>query len=120
MMTTKKELKELREQEAKQELLNLMDQYGHTVYTELEHVSRSGMLRRISCHVKDEKGFLNDITPLVSEVTGYNEDKNKPGLRVTGCGMDMGFSVVYNLSNKLYNTEGYTREGAYKISQKWL
>jgi hypothetical protein len=119
-MMNKKQMKELRKQEARQELLEMMEKHNHTVYTELEHVSKSGMLRRISCHVQDEKGYTNDITHLVSEVTEINEDKNKKGLRVTGCGMDMGFHVVYNLSNNLYNTEGYTRDGAYKLTQRWL
>jgi hypothetical protein len=112
---------DLLKQQARQELLPLLEEHGHEVYTKLEHVSQSGMLRRISVLVQDENGFQKDITSLVAPLTGYNEDKNKPGLRVSGCGMDMGFAVVYNLSCGLYNEPGkYDRDGAYKLKQRWL
>jgi len=38
-------------------------------------------------------------------------------LRVGGCGMDMGFHIVYSLSLALY---GSANDGGYTLSQEWL
>lgn len=75
---------------------------GDTVYTILKHVSRSGMLREIQCIVTDKRdGQPWDITYFVARVL---REKIGPhyGVRVQGCGMDMGFATVYNLSRCLY------------------
>lgn len=120
---TKKAMMEQEKQEAIQELNNLFNEYGHVVYTELNHVSKSGMMRRISCYIKNESGFNKNITDLVSKIIGYNIDsRTGQGLRVSGCGMDMGFHVVYSLSCTMYrNADGsYSHDGAYKINQRWI
>lgn len=115
-------MKKQEELQAAAKIKELMEEHDYTIWTELEHVSQSGMLRRISCFVKDDKDYKKDITHLVSKVSGYNEDKNKPGLRVTGGGMDMGFAVVYDTSSKIYRNEdgSYSHDGAYKIKQRWI
>ena len=72
-----------------------------TVHTILRKVSRSGMLRYISVvFLKD--GQAQDVTFHVARVGGYVIDRDLFALKVTGCGMDMGFHVVYNLSYSLF------------------
>ena len=48
-----------------------------------------------------------NITGLVAEVLDYKIHKKHYGLKVGGCGMDMGFRVVYGLSSALYRGIGY-------------
>ena len=79
---------------------------GDTVYTKLNHVSRSGMTRSIEVMVFRDNAPVN-LTWMVSEVLNYKIDSKHWGLKVEGCGMDMGFSVVYNLSSALYRGVGY-------------
>ena len=75
---------------------------GDTVYTDLKHVSRSGMLREIKCIVTGKNdGQPWDITYFVACVIGERIGGHG-GVRVTGCGMDMGFATVYNLSRYLF------------------
>lgn len=73
---------------------------GTTVYTSLEHVSRSGMSRRISAYIVtgDE---IEDITWLIHRSGGGRLHANG-GIVMGGCGMDMGFSLVYNVGRMLY------------------
>jgi len=112
---------------------------GDTVYTVLRHVARSGMQRRISCIVIDkETGSPFQIDWLVSWATGERLDREKEGLVVGGCGMDMGFHLVYNLSRSLF-PDGYKpkdagkqygrngrpadetdKDGGYALQQRWL
>lgn len=70
---------------------------GSTVYTQLQHVSRSGMMRHIS--VRTSLEGLHDWD--VAAVAGYTLAPRE-GIKVSGAGMDMGFSLVYNLSRTLY------------------
>lgn len=72
---------------------------GDTVYTVLRHKSRSGMQRVIGV-VMDAP--MQDRTYLVGIALGYSFDDNRNGLRVTGCGSDMGFELVYNLGRVLF------------------
>lgn len=96
--------------EAKQTIKRLIGN-KHTVYCNLNHVSKSGMQRVIS----------------------FQMSKKHDGLTVNGCGMDMGFSVVYNLSSILYpkgfkvngvgrngDTSGWDNNGGYKLKHIWL
>lgn len=75
---------------------------GDTVYTILRHVSRSGMSRIIDCYiiVKNEPRWIGR---LVADALDWTyTDKNRGGLRVGGCGMDMGYHVVSSLSYALH------------------
>jgi hypothetical protein len=74
---------------------------GSTAHTILRHVSRSGMSRRISVVVITPEG-PRDVTWHVAQVTGFRLSRDHEGLVVGGCGMDMGFAVVYSLSRSLY------------------
>lgn len=80
---------------------------GDKVYCILRHVSRSGMSRRIDFYVrsKRDKGMIR-ITRYVSQAVDYRTSKVDDALVVGGCGMDMGFSVVYNLGRKLWPKGG--------------
>lgn len=75
---------------------------GDTVYTILRHVSRSGMQRSIGLvYVKDN--VPSDwITGQVAKVLGWALDRDRYGVKVSGCGMDMGFHLVYSLSHALF------------------
>lgn len=71
---------------------------GSTVKTILRHVSRSGMTRAISPVVDGE-----DVTYLVLRaVPGWRFNSRHGGITQEGCGMDMGFNLVYTLSATLY------------------
>lgn len=85
---------------------------GDTVYTVLRNVSRSGMQREIGIVLlprPDRTGTASD-SPLhpnyaVATVLGYRIGK-RDGIIVGGCGMDMGFHLVYNLGRTLF-PEGF-------------
>ncbi len=70
---------------------------GSTVLCILRSVSRSGMSREISFLTETHQ----NVTGLFALVGDYRRGKSD-GLKVTGCGMDMGFAVVYDVSRRLY------------------
>ena len=82
---------------------------GKTVYTVLHHVSSSGMTRHISLYVilrdKDHGTYIRSISGFAAEVMGDRRAKGG-GIVVGGCGMDMGFHLVYNLGQTLYPSGG--------------
>lgn len=115
---------------------------GSTVYTILRHVSRSGMQRSISVLVNDPEGPW-DASGLVAKALGMTWDRDRGGIKIGGCGMDMGFSLVYDLGMTLFPNgvpctgEGcqsndhsngdrdYTagklhRDGGYAFRHRWL
>lgn len=83
------------------ERLRLLLPPGSTVYTILRHVSRSGMSRSISCVICGTDG-PQDIDWLVRRALDARYDRKHSGIVVGGCGMDMGFHLVYSLSYTLY------------------
>jgi hypothetical protein len=100
---------------------------GDTVQTILRHVSRSGMSRDISCIHKGE-----DITYYVAKAKQDTRAKNG-GIKCGGCGMDMGFNLVYNLGHVLFpngSEKGLVigrngdkkpeTDGGYLLKQSWL
>ena len=136
-------------QEAEESLKNLREMIkpGDKIWTLLCHVSASGMMRHIAV-IKLEANVIGEIRPYylnykVACVLGYNT-ANDGSLKVGGCGMDMGFSVVNNLSDVLYpvykclgekcgsgdHANGpkpikrikgrYTHKDGYAINQNWL
>lgn len=74
---------------------------GDTVYTVVRHVSRSGMSRSISV-VQLQDGEIFDWTLAVARALDERIDQNHDGVKVGGCGMDMGFHLVYELSHVLF------------------
>ena len=75
---------------------------GRVVYTKLTHVSRSGMSRSIECYLAQGRDNLTDITWLVARATNSRVDNTHGGIVMGGCGMDMGFALVYGLGRTLY------------------
>jgi len=71
---------------------------GSTVPVVLRHVSRSGMSRSISVLSPDAR----DVSFLAARVLPYKFDRKNDGLKIGGCGMDMGFAIVYELSATLW------------------
>ena len=99
--------------EAKDRILAVIgDNPAPRVYTILRHVSQSGMARDISVKAIDhESGDLVDISYSVSKLIGWSlRQKGHNAIRVTGCGMDMGFHLVSVLSWNLYGAEGTLKQ----------
>ena len=106
--------------QTKEELRQLAPQ-GSTVYCILRDVSRSGMSRRISFYVlRDNRPRCVDHLISVLAVGGARRHPSKDGLVVGGCGMDMGFHVVYSLARSLYRDEPGQRDAGYSLNHEWL
>jgi hypothetical protein len=92
---------DMAERDKARETLREFVKPGMTVYTNLRHRARSGMFRVIDVNVIEDNE-PRWIGYLAAKATGISYDRNREGLRVSGCGMDMGFHVVYELSRALY------------------
>lgn len=106
---------------------------GNTVHCVLRHVSKSGMQRRIDFYVmKGNEPWY--ITYDIGKVCDYRQHHDG-GLVVGGAGMDMGFSVVYNLGRTLFpkgfklakgqygrngDKSGFDDDGGYALKHSWL
>ena len=75
---------------------------GRTVYTKITHVSRSGMSRSIERYLAEGRDNLANITWQVARAANSRLDNNHGGIIMGGCGMDMGFALVYGLGRTLY------------------
>lgn len=102
---------------------------GDTVCLILRSVSRSGMTRHISTLIQSaDGGGLWDVSHLVARATGNRLAKQ--GVIMGGCGMDMGFALVYELGCRLWpqgTPEPHGRrngepdsEGGYALRYRWL
>jgi|TARA_R100000081_G_scaffold90498_2_gene65811 hypothetical protein len=79
------------------------------IYSVIRHVARSGEMRYISFHVissYNNENYLGDITKSIGLILDLPYSEKHNGLRIKGCGMDMAFHTVYNLSDELYG-DGY-------------
>ena len=110
---------------------------GDKVYCILRHVSRSGMTRHISLYtIKDGQPIY--LTTTAATVLGGTLTKNDY-LKVTGCGMDMGWHTVYSLASVLFRQapidygavesphmyqhprdNGYIADNGYLLTCRWL
>ncbi len=132
-------------EEARERLLEIL-RPGDTVYTIIRHVSSSGMTRHISpillSNGEDGQGVnIFHLDALAAKALEWPDMyyKDKQGIKVEGCGMDMGFHLVYELSctlwpdgfdcigegcpsNDHFNREeaSHHRDGGYALKQKWL
>lgn len=101
---------------------------GAKVYCILRSVSASGMTRAISLYVNSD-GAMRGIDSLSADALGYKLVK-KEGLQVSGCGMDMGFHLVYSLGCALWPNGTETphgirngkpdTDGGYALKHVWL
>ncbi len=71
------------------------------IYIVQNHVSKSGMTRRLAIYAKARGEHLCNITDLVGELLGWHVNDN--GLKVVGCGMDMHFHTASCLSRALFD-----------------
>lgn len=97
---------------------------NYTVYTALRHVSKSGMQRQISV-VIPIRSVVSVPGPVVVQFVHpsytvaklldrkYTEKSGHNAIVCNGCGTDMGFDLIYNLSYVLYGD-------GYKIRQEWI
>lgn len=107
MKTTKAEQAEARE------YLQGLLKPGDTVHTILKHVSKSGMSRVIQLIVIKDNRPIDISWNAAKLLEGY--DENHEGCKAGGCGMDMGFHLVYNLGWALFH-DGYQCPGAACVS----
>ena len=113
---------------------------GDTVYTKVNHVSRSGMSRNIEAYVMRGNEPVN-ISASAATLMKSPIAKDG-GVKMDGCGMDMGFALVYDLAYRLFpegfdcigekcpsndHTNGdrdYTphdhQQGGYALKQRWM
>lgn len=90
------------------------DESKPVFYTIFRHASRSGMSRTISVHYFDTaKGRMCHLNYVASVITGRPMDRKRDGVICKGCGMDMGFDLVYALASAA------TGDG-YAIDHQWL
>mgnify|MGYP001617057424 FL=1 len=116
---------------------------GDTVYTVLRHTSKSGMYRAIDLYKLPAKGGPLCLSYTATLAMGARFDKRHESIGVSGCGMDMGFHLVYHLGRALWpdgvqcageqrcqsndHTNGdrdYTphhhQDGGYALRHRWL
>jgi hypothetical protein len=116
---SKKAQKEQERESARAYLLSILNKQNKpTLYTNLKSVSSSGMSRDMKVLAVVE-GEIVDITYYVGklDIGTIKERNGQRVIRVGGCGMDMGFHVVYTVSAILY---GYEERGAYTIRHQWI
>jgi hypothetical protein len=109
---------------------------GDTVYSVLRHVSKSGMSRIVSLRIV-RKGEIQWITGYAARAMGHKiaDSGGRTGIKIGGCGMDMGFALVYELGRTLWpkgfrlrkgqrgrngDTSGFDDDGGYALRQSWL
>lgn len=93
---------------------------GDTVYTVLRHVSRSGMSHSIDLYKVEADDQERDgarilwLSGWAAQAMGRRQSTARgpahEAIVIGGCGMDMGFALVYDLSHALYG-EGYQCTG---------
>lgn len=132
-------------QEAIKRLLRTVEP-GDSVYTLVRHVSKSGMQREISLVAIDRSTIvlpidsrdgiaklgresISTIDYWAARALGYRIGKHG-GIVVGGCGMDMGFHLVYSLGRTLWpdgtakphgRRNGQPdRDGGYALKHGWL
>jgi hypothetical protein len=97
------------------EELRIIYPKGSKVYTVLRHAT--AMRRTVSPIGISKNGDhlqIADWSYKVATVLGWNLDRKRAGIIVTGCGMDMGFHLVHSLSSILYEGDGFA------LKHEWI
>lgn len=104
---------------------------GTVVYVSCDHVARSGMSRNLKLYVVEGRE-IRWITGYVATALGYSRVGNGDALKIGGCGMDMGFAIVNDLSYTLHGRKSKGAEGrpfqltrrafraGYSLTHRWL
>lgn len=86
---------------------------GDLVWTVNRHTSRSGMLRVLDVYVfrVNDQGEIDRLwlSRKVADALGWGFSEGPEGVKVNGCGMDMGFHLVHALAGTI----------AYKVPGIW-
>jgi hypothetical protein len=112
------------------ELLREALKPGDKLYTVLRSVSRSGMSRTIDVYAitcTDGQTDKRCWSYTIATACGDSLDKNG-AIKVSGCGTDAGFWIVYNLGRVLFpqgfavsgDTSGHDADGGYALKQEWI
>lgn len=92
------------------------------LYANVTHVAKSGMSRRIEFYVINisdrDAPFLQRITHHVARLAGLSY--NEKGLRIDGCGMDMGFAAIDHALRSLERAKGLEYNSLGQISPSYL
>ena len=99
---TKKQIEALELKEDSKEVKKLLRKGRYKVYGIVTHVASSGMSRHIDFYVALEAGEIRCINHYIKKLAGYGYARNSHSILVSGCGMDMVFAVVDDLSRVLY------------------
>jgi len=95
-------------QEEKDEAVKILKEHLKGVkelYCFTRHVSASGMQRSISCYAfkKDGREIKHIwLDRLICTALGLPFDKDREAVKVSGCGMNMHFWLVYEVASLLY------------------
>lgn len=116
---SKKALKAIEKEESIALLLKLMkDDPRPVVYTISRHTSSSGMSEDISLvYIKNNEPYHINYSASLALGDKLVSRNGHDAIRVNGCGMDMGFHLVYSLSSVLF--AGQERAG-YVLSHRWM
>lgn len=115
------------EEQVRRDLLKFIKP-GQTIYCTLRSVSSSGMSRRISLHTISGDRLVS-LDYAASTLTG-RKLSDKGGIVCSGCGMDMGFDLVYSLGYALWpngTEEAHSSRngepdhaGGYALRSEWI
>lgn len=75
---------------------------GDTLYTIRRHTSPSGMYRVVDVYIFRDNVPLR-LTWAIAQAVDCRYDTKHEGIGVGGCGMDVGFEIVYNLGRVLFH-----------------
>lgn len=98
---------------------------GTKIYCILRHESRSGMFRVIDMLVNID-GEMYTVVPKNKngerdKKFPFKYDYKRYGWRVSGCGMDMGFHLVYSLCMFLFfDSKNPHGQAGYRFKHVWL
>ena len=85
---------------------------GDTIFTKIEKVSTSGMYRHIKV-ISIKKNNPSYWSYYVAKILEWSYKDKTNAVDVGGCGMDMGFHLVYTLSRILF-------KDGYALKQRWI
>lgn len=120
--------------EAREVLAELLKP-GDRIYTILRHCSASGMSRIIDLVIARDNEIRTIGWVVAQAIDQPFTNEKFYGVKVAGCGMDMGFSLVYDLGRTLYpngfklaegqrgrngDTSGIDTDGGYAFTQEWV
>lgn len=97
-----------------------------TVYTIINHRSASGTSRSITLCIGGKNGEIIKLDHLAITAGLGTFDAKNGGIKVSGCGMDMGFALVYDLGRTLWPNGTKKQHGApdadggYALKHSWL